>query len=64
MTHRHAAFKQADVTRALRGAVAAGVEIARVEIDARNGNIVILTPRYSSSQVTAYDAWKAESDAR
>ena len=37
---------QADVNRALRGVVAAGVEIARVEIDPRNGNIIILTPRH------------------
>jgi hypothetical protein len=57
-------FKQADVTRALRGAIAAGVEIARVEIDPRDGNIVILTPRVSSSPLDPYDVWKAESNAR
>jgi hypothetical protein len=59
-----ATFKQADVTRALRGAVAAGVEVARIEIDARTGNIVILTPRVPSVSVAPYDAWKAEVNAR
>ena len=57
-------LKQADVTRALRGAVAAGVEIARIEIDPRNGCIVILTPRILSAPVEPYDVWKAESNAR
>ena len=55
---------QADVTRALRGAVAAGVAIARVEIDPRNGHIVILTHRDSSVLAAPYDVWKAESNAR
>ena len=55
---------QADVKRALRGAIAAGVEIARVEIDPRNGHIVILTPRDFSMPAAPYDVWKAESNAR
>ena len=58
------AITQADVTRTLRGAVAAGVEIARVEIDPRNGIIIILTPRDSGTLVTPYDVWKAEINAR
>jgi hypothetical protein len=57
-------FTQADVKRVLRGAVAAGVEIARVEIDPRSGHIVILTPRDSITPVAPYDVWKAESHAR
>jgi hypothetical protein len=35
-----ARFKQSDVTRAAKGAKAAGIRIGRIEIDAR-GNIVI-----------------------
>jgi hypothetical protein len=35
-------FRQQDVTRAFRAAKAAGVRVARVEID-RNGKIVIVT---------------------
>ena len=64
MARRPLALKQADVTRALRGAVAAGVEIASVEIDPRNGNIILLTPRYSGPTVDPYDVWKAEINAR
>jgi hypothetical protein len=42
MTRAASPFRQADVTRAIKGAVAAGVDIARVEID-RTGKIVIVT---------------------
>jgi hypothetical protein len=35
-------FRQADVTRAVKAVVAAGVDIARIEIDAA-GKIVIVT---------------------
>ena len=47
---------QADVRRALRGAVAAGVEIARVEINPRNGNIIIRTVNDLSGPFAPYDA--------
>jgi hypothetical protein len=42
MARAPATFRQGDVTRAIRAAVAAGVDIARVEI-ARDGRIVIVT---------------------
>jgi hypothetical protein len=58
-----AIFKQSDVTRTLRGAVRAGIEIARIEIDARTGNIIMLTPR-ASVPVSSYEVWKAETNAR
>jgi len=64
MARKPATFKQADVTRAVRGAVAAGVDVACIEIDARTGNIVISTPRVHSQSVAPYDAWKAEGNAR
>jgi hypothetical protein len=35
-------FKQADVTKAVRAVVAAGVEVARVEVD-REGRIIVVT---------------------
>jgi hypothetical protein len=63
MARGPATFKQADLTRALRGTVAAGVEVARIEIDARTGSIVILTPRAARTPVNAYDAWKGEGNA-
>jgi len=59
-----AAFKQADVTRALKAAVAAGIEVARVEIEARTGKIIISTPRRRDEPDSPYDAWKAENNAR
>jgi hypothetical protein len=42
MARAPANFRQADVVRALRAAKAAGVDIARIEIDP-NGKIVIVT---------------------
>lgn len=42
MTAR-AAFKQADVARAIKGARAGGMEAARVEIDPVTGKIIIYT---------------------
>jgi hypothetical protein len=35
-------FKQGDVTKALKGAVNAGLSVKRVEID-RNGKIIVIT---------------------
>ena len=34
-------FKQRDMTRAIRAAVAAGVEVARIEVD-KDGRIVVV----------------------
>lgn len=43
MTNRPARFKQVDVTRAVKGAVAAGLNVGRVEIDQRTGKIVVFS---------------------
>jgi hypothetical protein len=40
MPRNPASFRQSDVTRALKGAMAAGFDVKRCEID-RNGRIVI-----------------------
>jgi hypothetical protein len=42
MSRRQQSFKQDDVTRALRGAVKAGLNVQRYEID-REGKIVVFT---------------------
>jgi hypothetical protein len=61
---RRAAFRQTDVCRAVKGATAAGVSIARIEVDA-NGKIVIVAGALAQSTVEDdYVAWKAKRDAR
>ena len=42
MARAPSTFRQQDVTRAIRAAIAAGVDIARIEVD-KNGRIVIVT---------------------
>jgi hypothetical protein len=43
MSHRPSAFRQRDVTRAVKAVVAAGLRIAGVKIDAHEGSIEIVT---------------------
>jgi hypothetical protein len=42
MARAPSTFRQQDVTRAIRAAIAAGVDIARIEV-AKDGRIVIVT---------------------
>jgi hypothetical protein len=42
MARAPSTFRQQDVTRAVRAAIAAGVDIARIEV-AKDGTIVIVT---------------------
>lgn len=49
MARTRGTFKQQDVTRALRGAGAAGREVLRVEID-REGKIVLVMIEPSSGE--------------
>jgi hypothetical protein len=41
MSRRPATFRQRDLTAALRGAIAAGCVVARVEVD-RDGKIIVI----------------------
>ncbi len=52
--------RQRDVAAAVKGAVAAGVEVARVEVD-KEGRVVIVAgkPSESAAEVSALDAWMA-----
>ena len=63
MTRRAVAFRQADVSRAAKGAAAAGLAIARIEIAAA-GKIVIVTGAAPETTEDAYAAWKRNRDAR
>ena len=59
MARAPSTFRQLDVTRAIRAAKTAGVEIQRIEI-ARDGRIVIITPAEAEHQIsTPLDQWMA-----
>ncbi|MGY2995828.1 hypothetical protein [Mesorhizobium sp. URHB0026] len=45
MSNRSAPFRQADLSRALKAWLAAGLEVGRAEIDPSTGRIVILPLR-------------------
>lgn len=64
MVLRPRTFRQADVTRALRGAKAAGIEILRVEID-RSGTITLVTnSERLTTAISELDNELAEFEAR
>lgn len=54
------AFKQHDVTRALRAAKAAGLEIGAVEIDPATGKIVIRPGAPAPAAGNELDQWMRE----
>lgn len=60
-----ARFRQADVTRALKGAMAAGWDVRAAEIGA-DGQIRLERADKSAenSSQNSYDQWKAKRDAR
>ena len=58
-----ARFTQSDVTRAAKGAIAAGLPVSRTEI-AADGRIVIYHDSPApADNLTAFEKWKAERKA-
>jgi hypothetical protein len=64
MARRSFTFKQGDVTRAVRAVKAAGLDVARVEVD-KDGKVVVITgtpQQQPQSQedvaANAYDDWR------
>ena len=59
---RPVAFRQADISRAVKGAQAAGLSVASVQVD-RDGRIVIMTTAKAAASGTADTAlarWVAD----
>jgi hypothetical protein len=54
MNKSPASFKQIDVTRAARGALAAGLSVGRVEIS-RDGKIVVIVENSRSAEPNDWD---------
>jgi hypothetical protein len=50
------AFKESDVTRAIKAVTKAGVGVARVEIDP-NGKIVVVAGKAAADEVTNKNPW-------
>ncbi len=62
MARAPSTFRQRDVTKAIKAAVAAGVDVARVEIDT-TGKIVIVTGKntgLAENSVSPLDTWMAK----
>lgn len=59
MSRANSTFRQADVTRALKGARAAGLEVGHFEIDAA-GKIVVFAKSETTEPVTALEKWKRD----
>lgn len=51
------AFKINDLKRAIKGAVAAGVEISRAEIEPQTGKIVLILGKSVASDMGATNEW-------
>ena len=60
---RRTAFTQTGVTRAIKGAMAGGMTVARCEITA-DGSIVISTQAAASVPADPFETWKASKGAR
>jgi hypothetical protein len=57
MARSAAVFRQSDVTKALKAAVAGGIKVARIEID-RAGKIVLVTGE-NKDAVQSENEWDA-----
>ncbi len=60
MTARPATFRQADITRAVKGARAAGLSVAKVEVD--NGRITVIaaTGEAATGPMSDLEKWQEQ----
>lgn len=56
-------LKQRDMTRALKAALAAGIDIGRIEVDPAAGKFTLVTNASNKEQVNEFDNW-LDNDAR
>lgn len=65
MSRRKPLIRQADVSRAVKGAQSAGLKVQRIEIDPATGRIVVVSGEGTPSEPPSpFDAWKAKDNAR
>lgn len=64
MAGKRATFTQADLTRAVKAVRAAGLDVARVEIDTTGKIVLVQREETISGQASALDQWRAKRDAR
>ena len=60
MPRPRAPFRQADVTRALKAAVAAGLRVTGYKIDVHSGKIEVVTDQLAAQDSTPLDSWMAK----
>jgi hypothetical protein len=63
MTRRPSNIRERDIAKALKGARAAGMEIARVEIDLV-GKIILFTKSDSDEALSPLEKWRQDHGAR
>jgi hypothetical protein len=50
-------FRRSDLTRAIKGAIAAGVDVARADIDSETGRIVIVIGKSVATVASTSNEW-------
>lgn len=64
MAGTRATFKQADLTRAVKAARAAGLDVARTEIGPDGKIVLVHHAETISGALSPLDEWKAKKNAR
>jgi len=64
MPRQAPAFTQADIVRATKGVIAAGLTVYRVEVGRDGGIVVVTNASAPETPESAYDRWRREQDAR
>lgn len=60
MSRGRCTFRQSDATKLVKAVVAAGIEVARVEVDKEGKIVVFVGKSGETSEATDLDAWIAK----